>query len=437
MGRLFGTDGVRGTYGSDLTDALARSLGHAAATVLGNGSAKPRVLIGRDTRASGPALERALAAGLAAANGEAVSAGVFPTAGVAHLVRALGCDAGAVISASHNPARDNGIKFFGPDGMKLPDETEDRIEAAMNDVSDSLVSIEELAEADERYIEFLLEGAPSLAGLRVVVDCANGASSNIAPEVYRLAGAEVHPIFCDPDGTNINDHCGSTHPDHLIARVKAEGAHVGIAHDGDADRCIAVDEHGRIVDGDQILAICATDLHARGELSTPAVVATVMSNLGFRRAMTRDGFDVVETQVGDRYVLQAMLEQGISIGGEQSGHIVFLDRHTTGDGILTALRLMSVIARTRKGLSELAARFPRYPQILRNIAVRDRAQLDGASAVWDAVKQAERALGDDGRVLVRASGTEQVVRVMAEAATVDDAMNVVDAISQVVASTLG
>jgi phosphoglucosamine mutase len=304
-------------------------------------------------------------------------------------------------------------------------------------VNDTLVGIEELAEAEERYVDFLLEGVPSLSGLRVVVDCANGASCNIAPEVYRLAGAEVHPIFCDPDGTNINDHCGSTHPEQLMARVKAEGAHIGIAHDGDSDRCIAVDEHGRIVDGDQILAICATDMRARGELERSAVVATVMSNLGFRRAMARDGFDVVETQVGDRYVLQAMLEQGIGIGGEQSGHIVFLGRHTTGDGILTALRLMSVVARTGTGLSELAARYPRYPQILRNVAVRDRGLLEGAKAVWDAVDEAARALGDEGRVLVRASGTEQVVRVMAEAATVDAAMDAVDTIVQVVEATIG
>ncbi|MFN2614608.1 MAG: phosphoglucosamine mutase [Actinomycetota bacterium] len=437
MARLFGTDGVRGTYGDDLTDALARSLGYASASVLGNGSAKPRVLIGRDTRASGPALERALAAGLSSANGEAVSVGVFPTAGVAFLVCATGADAGAVISASHNPARDNGIKFFGSDGMKLPDETEDRIATSMIDVEDALVSVEELADAEDRYVDFLLRDVPSLHGLRMVVDCANGAASNIAPEVYRLAGAEVHSLFADPDGTNINDHCGSTHPELLQQAVSETGAHIGIAHDGDADRCIAIDEHGRVVDGDQILGICASDMHARGALAKPSVVATVMSNLGFRRAMAAHGFEVVETQVGDRYVLQAMIERDISIGGEQSGHIVFRDRHTTGDGILTALQLLGVVARTGSGLSELASRFPRYPQILRNVSVRDKAGLDAATGVWDEVRAVESRLGDGGRVLVRPSGTEPLIRVMVEATTVDDAMSAVDRIARAVADTLG
>jgi phosphoglucosamine mutase len=437
VGRLFGTDGVRGTYGQDLTDDIARALGHAAASVLGRDHPKPQLLIGRDTRASGPALERALAAGIAAAGGEAFSAGVIPTAGIAFLVRDLRVQAGIVISASHNPARDNGIKFFGPDGMKLADAIEDEIEEAMDGTEDPAAQIADVIDAEERYIEFLLDGMPSLVGLRVVVDCANGASCNVAPEVYRLAGADVHVIAADPDGTNINDHCGSTHPELLQQAVSAYGARVGIAHDGDADRMIAVDEHGAIVDGDQVLGICALDMKARELLPGSAIVSTVMSNLGFRRAMSENGVALVETQVGDRAVLAAMLEHGIAVGGEQSGHIVFLDRHTTGDGVLTALRLMSIIARSGKGLSDLAAQIPRYPQILENVPVRDRAALDTAEAVWQAVRDAEGALGGDGRVLVRASGTEQIVRVMAEASTEQAARAAVDRISVQVRAVLG
>ena len=437
MGRLFGTDGVRGTYGQDLTDDIARGLGHAAAAVLGRDHPKPQLLIGRDTRASGPALERALAAGIAAAGGEAFSAGVILTAAIAFLVRDIGLQAGIVISASHNPASDNGIKFFGPDGMKLPDATEDEIERAMNGDEDPPAQIADVVDAEDRYIEFLLDAMPSLDGLRVVVDCANGAACNVAPEVYRLAGADVHVIAADPDGTNINDHVGSTHPELLQQAVKAYGAHVGIAHDGDADRLIAVDEHGALVDGDQVLGISALDLKARGLLPLDSIVCTVMSNLGFRRAMEEHGIGLVETQVGDRYVLAAMLENKISLGGEQSGHIVFLDRHTTGDGILTALRLMAVIKRTGAGLSELASRIPHYPQVLLNVPVRDRGALEGAEAVWDAVRDTEASMAGAGRVLVRASGTEPVVRVMAEAPTEQAARDAVDRISAVVSDVLG
>ncbi|MGZ4210252.1 MAG: phosphoglucosamine mutase [Actinomycetota bacterium] len=437
MGRLFGTDGVRGTYGLDLTDHVARGLGHAAAAVLGRDHPKPQLLIGRDTRASGPALERALAAGIAAAGGEAFSAGVIPTAGIAYLVRDLGVQAGVVISASHNPANDNGIKFFGPDGMKLPDALEDEIEQAMDGDEDPPAQIADVIDAEERYIDFLIDGVPPLGGLRVVVDCANGAASNIAPEVYRLAGADVHVISADPDGSNINDHCGSTHPELLQQAVKAFGAHIGIAHDGDADRLIAVDEHGVLVDGDQVLGICALDMKADARLQGNAVVCTVMSNLGFRRAMETNGVRIIETQVGDRYVLAAMLEHGILLGGEQSGHIVFLDRHTTGDGILTALRLMTVIARSGRGLSDLATQIPRYPQVLENVAVRDRAGLETAELVWEAVRAAETAMNGDGRVLVRASGTEPVVRVMAEASTEQAAREAVDRVAAVVSRQLG
>jgi len=437
MGRLFGTDGVRGVYGEDLTDPLARSLGHAAATVLGERATKPRILIGRDTRASGPALERSLAAGIAAAGGEALSVGVMPTAGVAHLVRAYEAEAGAVISASHNPARDNGIKFFAADGMKLSDSIEDRIEAAIERVEGTEASIEELVDAEERYIAFLLQSAASLHGLRVVVDCANGAASNVAPEVYREAGADVHVIAADPDGTNINDHCGATHLELLQQAVRAHGAHVGLAHDGDADRLMAVDAHGRIVDGDQVLGICALDARSRGKLNGNAIVTTVMANLGFRNAMERAGIRVVETAVGDRYVLAAMLEQGLILGGEQSGHLIFLDRHTTGDGILTALRLMSVIASTGRDLADLSAQIPRFPQVMVNVPVRDRTALETARTVWDAVRAVEARMEGNGRLLVRASGTEQLVRVMSEANDEATARAAVEEIAEIVRGDLG
>ena len=439
MARLFGTDGVRGAYGTDLTDALARTLGYAAARVLADPDHEaPRILIGRDTRRSGPALERALADGIRAAGGVPVSCGVMPTAGVAYLVATDGFAAGAVISASHNPAGDNGIKFFGPDGMKLPDAVEDAIEAAMASApeieasSPVIGSIEGLGESaiiggvieestlgDELYLKFLLKDVPSLQGLRVVVDCANGAASNLAPEAYRDAGADVTVLFADPDGTNINANCGSTHPETLIEVVRRTGAHIGIAHDGDADRMLAVDAHGELVDGDQILGIVALDAAARGELPDNAVVTTVMANIGFRRAMREAGIELVETAVGDRYVLQAMREGGIAMGGEQSGHLIFLQRHTTGDGILTALQLLGVIARTRTDLSGLAKQIPRFPQVLENVRVPSKDGLLNAAAVEEAIRNAEATLGDTGRVLVRPSGTEPVIRVMAEAA--DDA----------------
>jgi phosphoglucosamine mutase len=435
VARLFGTDGVRGVYGEDLTDDLACRLGHAAVTVLGG--EHPRLLIGRDTRASGPALERALSSGIVAAGGVALTAGVMPTAGVAHLVVDLGVTAGAVISASHNPARDNGIKFFGPDGMKVADEIEDAIEAALDGAGDPDAAPEEVLDADERYERFLLEGVPPLHGMRIVVDCANGAASNVAPEVYRRAGADVTALFCDPDGTNINDGCGSTHPEVLQRAVVERGAHLGIAHDGDADRMLAVDAHGRLVDGDQLLGICALDAKERGALLGGAVVTTAMANIGLRRAMATAGIALIETQVGDRYVLKALQENGLVMGGEQSGHILFLDRHSTGDGILTALRVLSVIERTGRSLDDLAGRIPRFPQVMLSVPVRERGGLDGATAVWDAVVLAEKELGEDGRVLVRASGTEPVVRVMAEAPTDERARAAVDHIARAVTETLG
>jgi phosphoglucosamine mutase len=440
MGKYFGTDGVRGRYGDDLTVDLAASLGHAAALVLARGHPRPRVLIGRDTRASGEPLEQALIAGIARAGGEALLAGVIPTPAVAHLTHVYDCQAGAVISASHNPAPDNGIKFFGADGRKLPDAVEDDIESVLEhgDGPDDVPGrAENLTDANERYLAFLQPETLAFNGLRVVVDCANGAAYRVAPEAYRRAGADVIAIAVDPDGSNINDGVGSTHPDPVREVVLAHSANVGIAHDGDADRLIAVDERAKLVDGDQILAICALDAKARGALPGNAVVSTVMANLGFRRAMTNAGIEVIETAVGDRYVLEAMLERGISMGGEQSGHLIFLDYHTTGDGIHTALRLMAVMASSGKPLSELAAVAPRAPQILLNVRDVDRERLDDAPAVWDEVRRVESELGSGGRVLLRASGTEPVVRVMVEATTEDAASAAAERIAKSVRETLG
>ena len=439
MGKYFGTDGVRGKFGDDLTVELAASLGHAAAIVLGRGHPRPRVLIGRDTRASGEPLEQALIAGIARAGGEALLAGVIPTPAVARLTSLYDCQAGAVISASHNPAPDNGIKFFGSDGMKLPDAVEDDIEAVLEHGDgdpEEAGKATVLTDAEERYLSFLLDGAISLKGLRVVVDCANGAAYRVAPEAYRRAGADVIAFGTEPDGQNINDGVGSTHPEKIQEVVLAHEAHVGIAHDGDADRLIAVDERGELVDGDQVLAICALEARARGALPNNAVVSTVMANLGFRRAMSEAGIEVVETGVGDRYVLEAMLERGIAIGGEQSGHLIFLDRHTTGDGILTALRLMGVMAGTGKPLSELAKAAPRAPQVLLNVRDVNKEALEQASAVWEVVHVVEAELGGNGRVLVRPSGTEPVIRVMVEATTEDAAIAAAERIAAAIRTTL-
>lgn len=439
MGRLFGTDGVRGRFGDDLTIDLATRLGQAAAVVLGRGHPRPRVLIGRDTRASGPALEQALIAGIARAGGEGIRAGIIPTAGVAYLTGVYDCQAGVVISASHNAADDNGIKFFGADGKKLADEIEDEIESVLEHGDGEAATPGQGSDADdaeERYLRFLLDGAPDLSGLKVVVDCANGAAFHVAPEAYRRAGADVTAIFDTPDGRNINDGCGSTHPEALQLAVAEAGAHVGIAHDGDADRLIAVDERGELVDGDQILAVCAIDSKDRGRLPGDAVVSTVMANLGFRRAMEAAGIAIQETAVGDRYVLERMIERGIVMGGEQSGHLIFLEKHTTGDGILTALRLMGLMASSGRPLSALAALAPRAPQILLNVRDVAKQDLDGAVAVWDEVGRVEDELGSDGRVLVRPSGTEQVVRVMVEATTESAAQAAAERIAKVVRETL-
>jgi len=450
VGKLFGTDGVRGLANADLTPELALALGRAVVGVLRaeepGASGRPAVVVGRDPRASGTLLESALVAGILSAGGDVLAAGVVPTPAVAFLTRHYGAAAGAVISASHNAMPDNGIKFFGPEGFKLPDAVEDRIEAALGaadqgaprPVGGEVGGLRRTAnEAVEAYLAHLLDGIPDLGGLAVVVDCANGAAAEIAPEAYRRAGAKVTAVAADPDGQNINDGVGSTHPEHVQAALTAAGAAVGLAHDGDADRLLAVDERGQLVDGDVILAVTALDAREHGGLPTGTVVTTVMTNLGFRQAMAEHGIQVEQTAVGDRYVLEAMLAGGHTVGGEQSGHLIFLDRATTGDGLLTGLRLLAVVARTGRPLSELATVMRRLPQVLVNVRVVNRHALDTASAVWRAVSDEEARLGERGRVLVRPSGTEALVRVMVEAETEHEAKAVADRLAAVVATELG
>ncbi len=418
MGRLFGTDGVRGLANADLTPELALSLALAAAHVLAESHLghRPVAVVGRDPRASGELLEAAVVAGLLSAGADVRRVGVVPTPAVAYLTRDLGADLGVMLSASHNPMPDNGVKFFDRDGFKLPDQVEDAIEAGLSEqwtrpVGAHVGRVRDDVDAVKRYVEHLVAAVPHrLDGLRVVVDCANGAASRVAPEALRRAGADVVAIHAEPDGLNINEGSGSTHPEVVAAAVRANGADAGIAHDGDADRCLAVDAAGNLVDGDAILATCAVGL------KVPAVVTTVMTNLGFKHAMAARGVEVVETSVGDRYVLEAMRERGIALGGEQSGHLIFLDHTTTGDGVLTALQLLGLVAASGRPLAELAAVMTRLPQVLLNVRVGDKSALDASAEVATAVKAAAERLGDTGRVLVRPSGTEPVVRVMVEAA---------------------
>lgn len=419
MSRLFGTDGVRGVVGETLTRGLARDLGRAAATVLiKHGQTRPQFVVGRDTRASGQMLEDAMREGIRAAGGEILRVGVVPTPAVAFLASELDA-AGVVISASHNPAEYNGIKLFASSGYKLPDTLEDEIQAEMSRQPEAVEPGDEaqLPEALERYLHHLTDGGDRLDGMRIVVDCANGAASSLAPEAYRRLGADVLVINDAPDGVNINDGCGALHPEVVAAEVVRTGADAGVAHDGDADRALFADGGGNVIDGDQVLAACALDLKERGMLDNGIVVSTVMANIGFRRAMAEAGITVITSRVGDRYVLEDMLRSGAVLGGEQSGHVIFSDRATTGDGLLTAIRFLSTSARTGIPVSKLAARMQHFPQVMINVEVADRAGLEGALPVWESVGEAERALGDEGRILVRASGTEPLVRVMVEAPT--------------------
>ncbi len=448
MGRLFGTDGVRGKANEALTAELALNLSVAAAHVLADSGEfsghQPTALVGRDPRASGEFLEAAVVAGLASAGVNVVRLGVLPTPGVAYLTGASGADLGVMLSASHNPMPDNGIKFFARGGAKLDDVLEDAIEARMGEswarptgvkvgrVTDDLALV-------ETYIAHLVNslGRPvSLHGLKVVVDCANGAASLAAPAAFEAQGAEVIRIHAEPDGININENCGSTHMDSLRETVVEHGADIGVALDGDADRCLAVDAIGKIVDGDQILAVLTLALHEQGLLTNGTVVATVMSNLGFVKAMRAHGVRVEQTKVGDRYVLEAMRHAGHALGGEQSGHVVMLEHATTGDGTLTALHLMSRMARTGRTLAELASVMTRLPQVLVNVPGVDKSRADTDPALNAAVAQAGAELGDTGRVLLRPSGTESLVRVMVEAETYDQANDVAHRLAAVVTSSL-
>jgi phosphoglucosamine mutase len=442
VGRLFGTDGVRGVANRDLTAQLALELSVAAARVLGEAGAfaghRPLAVVGRDPRASGEFLEAAVTAGLAGAGVDVLRLGVLPTPAVAYLIKALDADLGVMLSASHNPAPDNGIKFFDRSGYKLADKIEDAIEAHLSEpweppTGAGVGRVRDAVGATEQYITHLLSTLPgSLKGLRVVVDCANGAATTVAPEVLRRAGAQVVSIGADPDGLNINSGCGSTHLDALREAVLRHGADAGIAHDGDADRCLAVTASGEVVDGDQIMAILGLELHEAGRLPAGTVVATVMSNLGFKLAMREAGITVVETAVGDRYVLEAMKDGGFAFGGEQSGHVIMLDHGTTGDGVLTGLHLLSAMVRRGRPLDELAKIMTRLPQVLINVRGVDKARVMASADLAAAISAAETELGETGRVLIRPSGTEPMVRVMVEAAGEEQADSIARRLADVV-----
>jgi phosphoglucosamine mutase len=440
MGRLFGTDGVRGLANGDLTPELALSVAVAAARVLveSDSSHQPLAIVGRDPRASGEMLEAAVVAGLTSAGANVVRVGVLPTPAVAYLVAQTNADLGVMLSASHNPMPDNGIKLFAAGGTKLPDELEQRIEQAVKDghgvtgrpTGAAIGRVHELLDGAEHYVQHLVASTPHrLDGIKVVVDCANGAASEVGPTAYEEAGAEVIAIHADPDGLNINEDCGSTHMDKVRDRVVAEGADLGLAHDGDADRCLAVTASGDLVDGDQIMAILALAMRDAGTLTEDTLVATVMSNLGLRIAMKQSGIRLIEAKVGDRYVLEELAAGGLALGGEQSGHIVMPAFATTGDGVLTGLHLMAQLAGSGKSLADLASVVHKLPQVLINVKVGDRAAGASAPAVLAAVDKAAAELGETGRVLLRPSGTEPLVRVMVEAGTEDQARQIAERIA--------
>lgn len=420
MTRLFGTDGVRGVANKELTPDLALALGRAAGSVLAPDGG--HVIVGRDTRLSGPMLEAALVAGLCSAGVDTRLAGVLPTPAVAYLTIDNGGRAGAMISASHNPVADNGIKFFSDEGVKIPGELEEAIESAMTDpagerpTGSGVGRAEVLDGALDTYIDHLLSSIESpLKGLKVVLDCAYGAAWQVAPRTFREAGAQVIALHAEPDGALINVNCGSTSPAPLSNRVVSEGADLGLAFDGDADRVLAVDERGEVVDGDRIIAMAALRMHEAGELKNDIVVATVMANLGFHRALREHGIEVMAAPVGDKYVAEAMAENGATLGGEQSGHIIFAAHSTTGDGVLTGLKLAEIVLTSDQPLSQSSNVFNSYPQVLINVPVSSKEKLESAEELWEKVRGLEQSLGDDGRILLRASGTEPLVRVMVEA----------------------
>ncbi|WP_378737313.1 phosphoglucosamine mutase [Nocardia brasiliensis] len=457
MERLFGTDGIRGLANESLSPELALRVSGAAAQILSSGKERPLAVVGRDPRASGEMLEAAVTAGLTAAGVNVLQVGVLPTPAVAYLTGLYDACFGVMISASHNPMPDNGIKIFAAGGHKLDDAIEDRIEALIAEdvpLRPTGASIGRVVNASgardhglvipdqysvagthERYVEHLVEATgQDLSGLTVVLDCAHGAAAEVGPAAFREAGATVIAINAEPDGLNINDGCGSTHLDQVQRAVREHGADLGLALDGDADRCLAVDADGKIVDGDVILAILALDLHEAGELAKNTVVGTVMSNLGLHIAMREAGIALRTTAVGDRYVLEEIRRGGFTLGGEQSGHVIFPKFGTTGDGILTGLKLMARMSRTRRTLADLGAVMRTVPQVLVNVPVSDKALVAAAPEVRDAVLEAERILGDSGRVLLRPSGTEQLVRVMVEATDPAQARQLADDLAKRVAS---
>ncbi|MGO4890576.1 phosphoglucosamine mutase [Anaerobacillus sp. MEB173] len=446
MGKYFGTDGVRGVANSELTPELAFRLGRYGGYVLTKETNKPKVLIGRDTRISGHMLEGALVAGLLSIGAEVMRLGVISTPGVAYLTKALSAHAGVMISASHNPVADNGIKFFGPDGFKLLDAQEEEIEKLLDAESDSLPrpvganlgQVNDYFEGGQKYLQFLKQTVTDdFTGIHVALDCANGAASSLAPHLFADLEADISTMGTSPNGININEGVGSTHPEALSQFVKEKEADIGLAFDGDADRLIAVDENGDIVDGDQIMFICAKYMKEQGFLKHHTVVSTVMSNLGFYKSLEENGVETKQTSVGDRYVMEEMRKGGYNLGGEQSGHIIFLDHITTGDGMLSALQLVNIMKATKKPLSKLAGEMKKFPQKLVNVKVADKNQLYSNQAITEAIERVEAEMNGDGRVLVRPSGTESLVRVMAEASTEELCEHYVDEIVAVVKVQLG
>ncbi|WP_455377406.1 phosphoglucosamine mutase [Petrachloros mirabilis] len=449
MRKLFGTDGVRGTANLEpMTSETAMQLGRAAAHIFMRRAGRHQIVIGKDTRVSGYMLEAALMSGICSMGVDVLLVGPMPTPGIAFLTRSLRADAGVMISASHNPYQDNGIKFFSNDGLKLPDEIEARIEqlivsneiAHLRPTADAIGKAFRIDDAEGRYIEFVKRSLPKdldFQGIKLVIDCANGAAYKVAPTVLRELGAKVEVIGNKPDGMNINAGCGALHPSMLQQAVKEHGAHVGIALDGDADRAIFVCERGTVIDGDHIMAALGLDLHRQGLLSKQTMVGTVMSNFGLESAMKRAGISLVRTAVGDRYLLERMMADGYNFGGEQSGHFIFLDHNTTGDGLISALQVISLMKRTGKPLSELAKAMTAVPQVLLNIKVSKKTNLESIPDLQRAIADSERRLNGNGRILVRYSGTEPLLRIMVEGEHDNVIREEADRLAQIVTAHLG
>ena len=449
MRKLFGTDGVRGVANLEpMTSEIAMQLGRAAAHLFMRRAGRHQVVIGKDTRLSGYMLESALTSGICSMGVDVLLVGPMPTPAIAFLTRSLRADAGVVISASHNPYQDNGIKFFSNEGFKLPDEVEARIEQLivsdeikhLRPTADAIGKAYRIGDAEGRYIEFVKRSVPrdlDFQGIKLVVDCANGAAYKVAPTVLRELGAEIEVIANTPDGMNINDTCGAVHPERLQDAVRRHGAHLGIALDGDADRAIFVCEQGEIVDGDHVMAALGLDLHAQGRLASQTVVGTVMSNFGLELAMKKAGIQLMRTPVGDRYLMERMLADGYNFGGEQSGHFIFLDHNTTGDGLISALQILSLMKRTGKPLSELAKAMTAVPQILLNVKVKHKPDLNQSPDIQQAIKTAEATLSGSGRVLVRYSGTEALLRIMVEGERDSTIREVADHLANIVRARIG